>query len=80
VNPQRPDCGDGAPNLVGDLSRLRRCCTREVHGKLVASDTHDKVCPPDASLHGRRDPSEQLVACRMTKRIVHTLEAVEIER
>ena len=62
------------------------CCasagrrTREEHRKLVAADPRDEIRPANASLHGRRDPPEQLVARGMTQRVVHPLEAVEIER
>ena len=48
-------------------------------GKLIAAQAADQVRLADAFLEARRDLCEQRIAGGMAKRVVHVLEAVEVE-
>ena len=48
-------------------------------GEFVAAEARDRVALAHAALQPRRDLLEQRVAGRMAERVVHALEAVEVE-
>ena len=79
VLPRELVVGDGLTDVVGDLPRLVERTAREQHRELVAADARDGVRIAHPLLQERRDLAQQVVACDVAARVVHELEAVEIE-
>ena len=76
--------------VVGRAQRLDQAVRQRGHrlgllrvglddGEFIAAEARDGVALAHAALQPQRDLPEQLVAGRMAERVVHALEAVEIE-
>ena len=72
-------CGDRVEHLAGEGRDVLLLDVREEEDELVAADARDGVAGPDAAAQARSDLPEDLVADAMAHRVVHGLEAVEVE-
>jgi hypothetical protein len=66
------------PNALGEVLGLDLARSWGDDHELVAAVSRENVIEPDAVLHPRADDAERSIAGRVTKSVVHLLQAVDI--
>src|SRR5215467_5108648 len=79
IAPQEAKSADSLQKVLGDPLRWLRWTVVEQNRELVATKTGDAVAIADDRAEHASDLAEQLVASRMTTRVVHDFEVIEVE-